>query len=74
MNSLSDSLSLAHYEKMEFSKLDTNKGNSVMFFYMPKRENVYWMSFKYKSKNISHYILFGIDTSLKTIDTMIKRD
>ncbi|CAN5185079.1 hypothetical protein BH09BAC6_BH09BAC6_05320 [soil metagenome] len=74
MNFLSDSLRSSNYEGIKFSKLDTNKSNSIMRFYMPHDTSLYWISCMYKIRNRTHYALFGMDTTLKKIDTVLKRN
>jgi hypothetical protein len=75
MNFLIDSLNRrGDWDNVKFSKLDTNKNLSVIQYYLLTIKPEYWVSCTYQTRNGVHIALFGMDTTLKKIDTVIVRN
>jgi hypothetical protein len=81
-NYLYDSLKNTNdYGAIKFDKLDTEKSYKVEHSgmaivvqdYLQNLVGKYWLSCTYSVKNVRYQALFGIDTTLKKIDTAIIR-
>jgi hypothetical protein len=78
-NTLEDS---SNYRSLRFSKLDTDKNYiiskyknaTIMQNYQANLDGKYWIMCTYKVKNQLHEALFGFDTMLTKIDTVIEKN